>query len=126
MIKEERELLELKELIEKIKESEKYILVEGKSDKIALQRLGLGKIIVMDKRPIYIIVEDIVKKTKRLIILTDIDKEGKKLYGRIKSEVSQFGVEVDNRYREIFYKKTKLRQVEGLIHYMKRLDSQTL
>ena len=122
MIKEERELLELKELVEKIKDSEKYILVEGKNDKIALQRLGLLKIIMIYKKPIYQVVENIVKKTKQVIILTDMDKEGKMLYGKISTQVQQFGVQVDNKYREALYKKTRLRQVEGFTRYVQRME----
>lgn len=121
MNKEFKEIQEIENIIEDIKESKKYILVEGKNDKIALQRLGLLKIIVIDKRPLYKAVEDIVSKTREIIILTDMDKEGKKLYSKISSDVQQFGVKVDNKYREALYKKTKLRQIEGFTSYMKRL-----
>ena len=42
---------ELNNLIEKIKNSNTLIIVEGKKDKIALQKLGLTNIMELNKKP---------------------------------------------------------------------------
>ena len=103
----------------KLKESNKKIIVEGKKDKAALKRLGIRNIIVLSKKPLFQIIEDIADKEKECIILTDLDKKGKELYGKINSGLQKFGVKVDNSFRIFLYKNTKLRQIEGLFRYIR-------
>jgi 5S rRNA maturation endonuclease (ribonuclease M5) len=107
--------------IEILKEAskEKIIVVEGPSDKEALDSLGVKHVIV-SRKPIYLVVEYIVKSKKPCIILTDLDKEGKHLYNIFNHELNQFGVQIDNRFREFLFQ-TKLRQIEGLPHYLKKI-----
>ena len=107
----------LEDFISELKNSSKLIIVEGKKDKKALGDLGIKNIITL-KQPIYKIVEQISKKNKEVIILTDLDKEGKKLYGKLNSELQRFGVNVDKKFREFLFKKTTLRQIEGLSSYV--------
>ena len=116
-----RESEELQEQIEKIIEQRKLILVEGIKDKKALEQLGITKVITLRRRAIYKVVEDIVSKTKDCIILTDLDREGKKLFATINSELSQRAVRVDKHFRNFLFKKTKLRQIEGIANYMERI-----
>jgi len=51
------------------------------------------------------------------VILTDLDKEGKRLYGVISSSLQNFGVKIDHYFREFLSRRTKLRQIEGLVRY---------
>jgi len=111
---------ELLEWIDKIKNSDKIVIVEGREDKAALQRLGITNILQLNKKPLYKVVEELIQKAKEVIILTDLDKEGKKLYGKLNHDLQRFGVKVDNRFREFLFKKTKLRQIEGLDSYIER------
>ena len=106
--------------IDKIKDSDKIIIVEGKEDKAALNRLGIINIVQLNKRPLYKIVEEFIEKGKEVIILTDLDKKGKQLYGRLNHDLQRFGVKVDNRFREFLFKNTKLRQIEGLDSYIEK------
>ena len=116
-----RESEEIQEQIQKIIEQGKLVLVEGIKDKRALEQLGIIRIVTLRRRAIYKVVEDIVHKTKDCIILTDLDKEGKKLYKTINSELSQRGVRVDKHFRNFLFKKTKLRQIEGIANYIERI-----
>ncbi len=50
------------------------------------------------------------------MILTDLDSEGKKLYGKLKKQLSNFGIKIDNELRDLLFK-TKLRQIEGMKNY---------
>lgn len=90
------------------------IIVEGIRDKKALENIGVkNKIMMLSKKPIFSIIED-VSVNKKAIILTDLDKEGKMLYGKLKDGLSRHGVVIDNKFREFLFKETKIRQIEGL------------
>jgi len=115
---------ELKEFIEKLKESNKLVIVEGKKDRKALEQLGIKKIITLNKEPLFKIAENISKEHKDIIILTDLDKKGKQLYGKLNSSLQRLGLRVDNSFRNFLLKKTKLRQIEGIISYMEKTKNQ--
>jgi len=128
------EIKELLSLLERTKQESSLIIVEGYKDKKALLNLGFEnkKIIVM-KKPIFSITEEILKRKEELIkkglrkeefeiiILTDLDKEGKKLYSRLKSELQSFGLVINDTLRNFLFKKTKLRQIQGLNHYINEI-----
>ena len=113
-------IAELLDWIETIKDSDKIIIVEGKEDKAALKRLGLTHVVQLNKRPLYKVVEELIEEGKEVIILTDLDKKGKQLYGKLNHDLCRFGVKVDNRFRNFLFKKTKLRQIEGMDSYIER------
>lgn len=107
----------LRDWISRLKDSNKIIIVEGKKDKKSLERLGISNIVILNKNPVYKTIEEVAKKNKKAVILTDLDREGKKLYGKLNSGLQRLGVEVDNYFREFLLKKTKLRQIEGILTY---------
>ena len=109
---------EFSEHIGKIKKSGTLIIVEGKKDKIALEKFGIKNIVELNKKPIFEIIENISSKNKECIILTDLDKQGKELYGKLNSGLQQLGVKVDNNFRNFLFKNTKSRQIEGLATYI--------
>ena len=55
------------------------------------------------------------------VMLVDLDKEGKKLYGRLRHDLMRHRVKIDDKFREFLFKETKLRQIEGLRRYLDRL-----
>ncbi|MBI2651256.1 toprim domain-containing protein [Candidatus Woesearchaeota archaeon] len=105
---------EFLDIIEKIKQSKAVVIVEGKKDKKALNNLGISNIIELSKKPLFQIVEEIAKSNKECIILTDSDKKGKEIYGKLNSSLQNLGVKINNNLREFLFKNTKLRQVEAL------------
>ncbi|MBI2664762.1 toprim domain-containing protein [Candidatus Woesearchaeota archaeon] len=111
----------LAEFLDKLARTDKLVIVEGAKDKKALESLGVSNIRCLNDRPLYKIAEDIAAKHKKVVILTDLDREGKRLYGRLKTQLQFLGVEVDNYFREFLFR-TRIRQVEGI----KRLDQQIL
>ena len=115
---------ELNNLIEKIKNSNILVIVEGKKDKIALEKLGVNNIIELNKKPIFQIVEEIANSNEECIILTDLDKEGKQLYSKLNSDLQRHGVKVNNKFREFLFKSTKLRQIEGINSYIETTQAQ--
>lgn len=105
---------DLDEWVEKINDDCSLIIVEGIKDKKALENMGVeNEIKTLSKKPIFSIIED-VSINKKAIILTDLDKEGKKLYGKLKDGLSKHGVVIDNKFREFLFSETKIRQIEGL------------
>jgi 5S rRNA maturation endonuclease (ribonuclease M5) len=113
---------DLEEWIKKLKtdSKEKIILVEGMKDRKTLELLGVSNIITL-KKPLYAIIEDIADSGKECIILLDLDKAGKKWYGKIAPKLKEMGVKIDNRYREFLFT-TPLRQIEGLTHYLAKIN----
>ena len=86
--------------IEKIKNSNILIIVEGKKDKIALQKLGLNNIIELSKKPLFQIVEEVSSSNDECLILTDLDKKGKQLYSTLNTNLQKHGIKINNKFRE--------------------------
>jgi len=113
---------ELREELEHAKKRGFLVLVEGKNDKKAFEELGFENVFAIDKMPHYRVVEEAVKRAKDVMIMTDLDKEGKKLYRYFNHHLCQNGVRVHNQLREFMFKNTQLRQMEGLVNYLKRRE----
>lgn len=109
---------EFSNIMEKVKNSNTLIIVEGKKDKTALQKLGLSNIIELNKKPLFQIVEEVSGSNEECIILTDLDKKGKELYGKLNSDLQKHGVKINNKFRDFLFKHTKLRQIEGIDSYL--------
>lgn len=106
--------------IEKLKKFEGVIIVEGPKDKKTLQKLlGLKKIFVLSKKPLYAVVEDIASKTKDVVILTDLDEKGKELFGRLRTNLQKHGARINRTFREFLFRKTNLSHIEGLETYIR-------
>ena len=111
---------ELLEQIRKLKDKNILVVVEGPKDKAALEQFGIKEVLVLSKKPLYAIVEKVVAKAKECAILTDLDKKGKQLYSRLAKDLKKFKVKVDDSFRNYLFKKTSLRQIEGLPHYLEK------
>ena len=96
-----------------LKESDKLIVVEGIKDKKVLEDFGIVNIITLNK-PMYKLVEDIYETKKEVVILTDLDKEGKYLYKKLKSDLQRFGIKIDNKFREFLFRETKISNIESI------------
>ena len=106
----------IKEEISKIKQNNYLVIVEGKKDKKALNELGITNVIFLKNKPIFEIIESI--NGKDIVILTDLDSEGKKLFNKLRHQLQRRGVKLHNKLRNLLFK-TKLRHIEGLINYLK-------
>lgn len=104
--------------LEKLRDSKKLIIVEGKNDKSALESLGIKNIISISREPLYSFMDHI--NAKEVIILTDLDPAGKKLYSVLKHNLQARGVKIDNYFREYLFKNSKLTHIEGIFHYLKK------
>ena len=59
--------------------SNKLIIVEGKKDRKALENFGIFNIVELNKNSISGVVDFVSKENSECIILTDLDREGKKI-----------------------------------------------
>jgi|SRR3989338_7279448 len=95
--------------IEKIKQ--KLIIVEGKKDKAALEQFECTHILTLEHKALYEVVEAV--KEKEVVVLTDLDSEGKQLYAKLQRAFAKRGIYVDNRLRILLFK-YKISHIEGL------------
>ncbi|MFH1408642.1 MAG: toprim domain-containing protein [Nanoarchaeota archaeon] len=113
------EAVTLEDWIAFLKESEKVIVVEGKKDIRALTYFDIPAL-ALEGGSVLEMAERITEEHKDCIILTDLDKEGKRLYAMLKDYLSRMGVRVDTFFREWLFRETKLRQIEGLVSYARK------
>jgi 5S rRNA maturation endonuclease (ribonuclease M5) len=101
---------------EQLEESGKLIVVEGPNDKKALESLGISpaRIFTLSKKPLFEAVEEVAAAGRKAVILTDFDKEGRKLYCTLNSDLQAHGVEVDNFFREWLQKNKRTNCIEDL------------
>ena len=100
-----------------LRASGKAIIVEGPKDKAALEHFGIPVAAVLSEQPLFAIAEEIAERNRHVIILTDLDAEGRKLYGKLVPLLKRLGVTIDTRFREFLLKETTLSHIEGLVRY---------
>lgn len=110
---------EICRLLEKIEHERLPVLVEGKKDQRALEQLGVSKIQVLG-RSLFGTVE-VLERESKVVLLVDLDAEGKKLYAHLSKELQRRGVKIDNQLRRFLYRRTSLRHIEGLDTYLESL-----
>ena len=127
---ERREALEdLRRLLQEAEESGEIILVEGIRDLEALRALGYGGEVELysQHRLLEIdLVEGFAESMKTILILTDFDEEGRRLYRRLSRHLELRGVRVDRRLRREFGRLMALlgvHAVEALDDVAESLDS---
>ncbi len=97
--------MEIKEAFHEIADS--VVIVEGKRDKDAVQLMGCRRVLTLQKKALFEVVEAVTEDT--VVILTDFDKEGRKVHKELSRMFSQRGVYVDDTVR-------KLLEREGVMH----------
>jgi 5S rRNA maturation endonuclease (ribonuclease M5) len=99
------------------------VLVEGPNDRKSLEKLGFTNVVTMSK-PMYKIVEEL-ENYEEILLLTDLDQHGRGLYKYFYRELTQRGVRVNNRLR-ILLMQTPVKHIEGLAHYITRIEMQAM
>jgi len=101
------------EFVKKIILSNLPVIVEGKKDVAKLKKLGVHSVIQLSQKPLCSFAENIAQDYIEVILLMDNDKEGKKLYSKLKTEFKHHGINVNEEFQEDL-KKLKVSHVEGL------------
>ncbi len=122
----EEELEGLLNILERIKQEEKDIpvIVEGKKDKEALQKLGFDRKIIKIKKgeSIFRIIEGLRGEHEKVIILTDWDSTGRRLCYKIKKacESNMIAYDVEYRKQIVKYVKKEIKDVESIPSFIDR------
>lgn len=106
---------ELISALEEAREQNLTIIVEGPNDKAALQKLGLSNILLLTKKPLYKIIDDLL--ALEVVILTDLDREGRRLFSKLSRECQHNGIKVNNKLRRLL-RQTPLAHIEGLATFI--------
>ena len=86
-----------------LRKTPKLILVEGEKDQQALARLEITNTLTVAKKSPYKVIEEICARAREVIILTDLDREGKKYYAILKHHLQRNGVKIDTVFREFLF-----------------------
>ena len=94
--------VELCSVVQEMDDFVDAIVVEGVRDKEALEELGVTKEIAMYSVGFSYagFVDYLMSRYRRVTILTDYDRAGKKLNKRLTASLEREGVKVENRYRD--------------------------
>jgi len=83
-----KELKQLENVMDKLDRDLDAIVVEGFSDKLAVDKLGFeGKVFLSAERTTEDLAEDIERSSDRVAVLTDFDSHGKKQAKEISQEL---------------------------------------
>lgn len=94
----------LEEVVSRIDRDVDAVIVEGYSDRIALEKLGFsGKIFLSAEKSVEGLVEDVARGSNRVAVLTDFDTHGKAQARMISRELDK-EIDVLNSARKEFGK----------------------
>jgi 5S rRNA maturation endonuclease (ribonuclease M5) len=116
MKKEIEAFLELKNLVEKMNEEISCVIIEGRKDKEALERIGYkGKIMYANRFKI---------SNGMVAILTDFDKEGKEIAKRIVKNIGEKNIDkfFRNEFRKIL-KSIGRDDIQSIINLCKKYEN---
>lgn len=105
------------------------IIVEGRKDKEALRKLGLAGPIVCFKssgRGLADFLGNI--EARKIIVLTDFDKEGKDIAARINEELAHLDIKTDHTLRKRLgaLVRQDARTIQDLFRYVERMHAAKL
>lgn len=100
----------LEEFLDSINEP---VIVEGRKDREALVNLGVSNIVQLQSASSHLAVVESLADYDRVVILTDLDREGKNLRRKLLRLFGPYGIHENRKPREILAK-LKVQQVESL------------
>ena len=105
----------LYDFINRLREKSKSVpvIVEGKRDYRILHKLGIQNIYTLSGKRYTDLLEEIPETTEEVIILTDLDQQGEKIFKKLKSLFEKFNLKVDDSFRKEL-KKFGILEVEHL------------
>lgn len=121
------QIKEIEKIIDEAKELNitAPIIVEGIKDRRALKRLGFeGEIIkISEGKSIFTFCEELAKKFKKVIILTDWDSHGGRLCRILKKSLTANSIRYneDIRSRLLFYCRKEVKDVEGIVPMLENM-----
>ena len=94
------------------KENQHFVVVEGKNDVKKLSSYGVENIYPIKGKKFYDIVEEL-EFANLCILLVDLDKQGEKIFSKLKFLLQREGIPVDTSFRE-YLKNFDYEEIEKL------------
>lgn len=111
------------ELLEELGEyASMPVIVEGVKDESALRSLGFSDVTRLDGGRSLLDVVESLQHHDRVIVLTDLDRQGKILRKKLLKLFGPYGIHEIRRPREILAQ-LRLSHVEGLTSFSRRVDT---
>lgn len=104
------------EILADIRSKNILVIVEGKKDERSLAELGISNVLTLGP-PLFEVVELVASKAKEVVLLVDLDVEGKKLYSSLSKDLMKHGVKIDDRLRKALFR-SDVRHIEGLSSFI--------
>ncbi len=95
------------------------ILVEGKRDKVALERFGIENVEQMKSKPYHTVADELSKRYRGAVMLMDFDEKGEQIERKLSRILSMYGMSVDRSFRERL-RETGVKFVEDILEKVKR------
>ena len=94
--------MELESVVQEMNDFVDVIIVEGTHDKEALVEMGITKEIAMYSSGLSYanFVDHLRSRYKRVAILTDYDRAGKRFNKKLTSRLEREGIKIEKRYRD--------------------------
>jgi 5S rRNA maturation endonuclease (ribonuclease M5) len=106
------------------------IIVEGARDLQALKRLGITKnVLPLNKgKSVFGFCEDLSKRTRQAVVLTDWDRRGGQLARMLKEGLGTNGVRVNDRIRTqiVILSKKEVKDMESMPTFIERLKARAV
>jgi 5S rRNA maturation endonuclease (ribonuclease M5) len=113
LVKGYKNPLTREEFVENIIRADTLVVVEGNKDVAKLKKLGITKVVQLSQKSLCSFAEKIADSHKKVILLLDNDKEGKKLFSKLKREFTRLRVKVITKFQKDLAR-IKVSHVEGL------------
>ena len=88
------------------------IVVEGKKDAQKLQKLGIKNVYQIKGKRFYDILEEL-ENFSYVVILTDLDKQGEKIFSKLRFILEREGIPTDGRFRQML-KELGIKHIEDI------------
>jgi 5S rRNA maturation endonuclease (ribonuclease M5) len=115
---------QLKRVLEELNEKDAVIIVEGKKDRAALQRIGVrGRIELVNRSS-----EELSRRIsgeKEAILLTDFDDAGEEICRRMQESLSSYNVKADVDFRRKFHRILRVRNFETIDKQLEEFEKET-
>jgi 5S rRNA maturation endonuclease (ribonuclease M5) len=97
------------------------VLVEGKRDRKALERLGIENVIDLKGRKFHDVAEYLSENFRGVVLLMDFDPEGEEIFNKLSRILKGYGLKVDGSFREEL-RQTGVKFVEKIVEELRRRD----
>ncbi len=129
MLTPEERLEQLEKAFEELEflSEDSPVIVEGARDVAALKKLGISKnVIPLNKgKSVFTFCEDLARRTKTAVVLTDWDRRGGQLARMLKEGLEANGVKANDKVRTkiVILSKKEIKDMESMPTFIERLKS---